>query len=271
VHLALPQLTIVEPGAAPVEGAVLQRWFDHAGYLVAEGGRREHGWWMHWPHLATFSFGDDGGVEAVPIVPSLEAAIEDVFRRGVIPVVLLARGFEALHAGGVLSNRGVVALCATSGTGKSTLAAALGARGLPHVADDTVLYAIEGGRPAAFPLPFEPRLDAAASAAVTRSLAWSLVSPGSRPLQSAYHLVRDDTLDPRRPRFEPVEGRGRFERLLRHALPFEMGGAERSRAFIDALLACSREVHVWDCRFAPDLAALPDLADAVARHIGDHA
>ena len=249
---------------------MLQRWFDHAGHLVAEGGRREHGWWMHWPHLATFSFGDHDGVDAVPAGPGLNPAIADVFRRGVTPVVLLARGYEALHAGGVLGPSGVAALCATSGTGKSTLAAALAVRGLPHFADDTVLYRIDDRRPIAFPLPFEPRLDAAASAAVTRPTEGPVTS-GSRPLRAVLHLVRDESLDPLAPRFEPVEGRGRFERLLRHALPFEMGGAERSRAFIDALLACSREVQVWDCRFAPDLTALPALADAVAAHIAEQA
>ncbi len=102
----------------------MQRWLDHEGRLVATGGRRRGSWWMHWRGLATFRFGETGGV--VPSRPGeLPRASCDIFIRGVVPVVILARGLEGLHAGAILEPGGVIGLCATSGTGKSTIALAV--------------------------------------------------------------------------------------------------------------------------------------------------
>ena len=58
----------------------------------------------------------------------------------------------------------------------------------------------------------------------------------------------------------------RFEVLLTHAHPFEMGSEDRRRAFIENLMTLARTVDVCECRFAPDLAALPSLADSIRRH-----
>ena len=51
---------------------------------------------------------------------------------------VLRRGWEALHASAVLSPQGVVAFCAGSGTGKSTIARGLSERGYQLCADDAV-------------------------------------------------------------------------------------------------------------------------------------
>ena len=90
--------------ALPVVEPVRQRWLDVNGTLVATGGATLDGWWMNWPYLATYIFGREGDVLAYPASGSNPENITDSFVRGVLPVVLLAREYEALHASAVSSH-----------------------------------------------------------------------------------------------------------------------------------------------------------------------
>jgi hypothetical protein len=251
-------------------GDVLQQWVDAEGRVVASGGRSAPGWWMHWPGLGTYHFAPDGPVRAVPVSAGLDAALADTFVRGVAPVVMLARGHEALHASAVSGPHGVVAFCAESGTGKSTLALAVGAAGLTHWADDTVVYRVAAGEPVAIRMPCPVRVDEGARAAIDRVSVES--DPAAeRPLWRIYHLARDTSLDPRRPAFATVPALERFGRLLSHAHPFDLADESRRRRFLESLLAVSAFVHVYECRFAPSLEALPALARAVRAHLEETA
>ena len=62
----------------------------------------------------------------------------------ILPNVAIAHDYEALHASAVLTDLGVVAVAAPSGTGKSTLARELERLGWPLVADDTVVLGRAG-------------------------------------------------------------------------------------------------------------------------------
>ncbi len=224
---------------------------------------------MEWPELATFWFGPTGPVRATTTRRATDSRIHDIFVRGVTPVVLVMRGDEALHASAVLCESGsVVALCAVSGTGKSTMAYAMAAAGARHFADDTVLYRLEDDRPLAIRLPFPVRIDENARTAVGRTgddwLAWRGVE--ARPLERVYQLVRDERVPPRAPSFRAVDAVSRFEVLLSHAHPVEMGGAARQRTFVEHVMGLARRVEVWECRFTPSLDALPDMAARVLDH-----
>src|SRR3954453_4998800 len=263
----LPALDI---GAARAPGSrdfgrVLQTWHDGEGRVVAHGGHDRGSWGMDWPGLGLFTFGPDGPVPVLPVVAGLDDRLRDSFTRGVIPVVLLSRGFEALHASAVNGPNGVVAICAASGTGKSTLALALAAEGLSHWADDTVVYHLAAGDVLSLQLPCVPRIADTPRDPAGKASA----SPAGcvRPVTRIYHLVRDECGDPRRPVFTPIHAEARFERLLAHAHPFDMGPEARRRAFITSLLDVSRTVDSWECRFAPALEELPSLARAVRIHI----
>jgi len=281
--LCIPDLDIAPHGADPgvwPPGAVMQRWLDNDGRLVATGGRLRGCWWMHWRGLATFWFEEDGAVRAEPAQGAIESQLRDIFVRGVVPVVMLARGFEGLHAGALLEPGGVIGLCANSGTGKSTIALALAASGAGvgrqhdrragrHFADDTLVYRVTDGKPIASRLPFPVRVDASARAALGERPVLRLPPPSlpnEAPIHRIYHLVRDQELDPVRPAFVPVPAARRFEVLLTHAHPFDMGSEDRRRAFIENLMTLARTVDVCECRFAPDLAALPSLAESIRRH-----
>lgn len=249
-------------------GVVLQQWSDGDGRLIATGGRDSGNWWMHWAGLATFWFGESGDVIAQPAPSAASSELDDIFRRGVLPVVLLARGYEALHASAAMHPGGVLAFCGTSGTGKSTLALALSAQGLNHFADDTVVYSWSQGVPVAHRLPFPVRVSdrARRAAQVGRPAAADSLPPPGASLHRIYHLVRDASRDPVLPQFVLVPEAMRFERLLAHSHPFELGTAERRRAFFENLMLLAREVEVWECRFAPSLAALPALSSKIREH-----
>src|SRR5829696_203522 len=59
---------------------------------------------------------------------------------------------ETLHASAVVAPAGVVAFCARSATGKSTLAASLHRRGYDLWADDAVVWTPAGSRSLTFPV-----------------------------------------------------------------------------------------------------------------------
>jgi hypothetical protein len=283
----VPSLAIERsrPGSDVRPGGVLQQWHDNDGRLIAVGGRDADGWWMQWPGLATFRFGDSGDVRVETHRPGRDLEVQDVFARGVVPVVLLARGFEALHASAVQDDSGIIGLCGTSGTGKSTLAFALASEGLQHFADDTLLYSVLGGSAIGSRIPFPVRVDRPARDAAGRgpvpvgdkSFMSSdlrgfrncdprLQAVSSAPVRLIYLLRRDSTLDPRTPRFSTVPPARRFEALLAHAHPFDMGEPERRAAFLASVLALARTTTLCECSFAPALEELPTLAAVIRQH-----
>lgn len=69
----------------------------------------------------------------------------------VLPVVAIARGYEALHAAAVRTAAGVVAIVGASGAGKSTLAAELVGRGHELFGDDVLVVGHNREGVVAFP------------------------------------------------------------------------------------------------------------------------
>jgi hypothetical protein len=256
----------------PLGGPVRQRWLDVDGALVATGGADRERWWMHWPSLGTYVFGTDGPVVAYPTPGSSHAALHDSFTRGVIPVVMLARGCEALHASAVDTGSGVVAFCARSGTGKSSLALALTLQGARLWADDTVVLQWAEDRVESMALPFPVRVDHHVREMLGRPADVRLADPGARqPLRQVYFLTRDVTIDPGRPELAPVRGGSRFERLLAHAHPFELATDARRRVMVERLLRIAAAVPLYELRFAPSLEHLPLLAQSVSAHLSGKA
>lgn len=95
----------------------------------------------------------DAGRARLGCAPSDPAGVawRRVLLTRVLPNVGIAHGYEALHAGAVSTDRGVVAIAAPSGTGKSTLVLELIRRGWPLFADDTVVLGRRGDAHPAVP------------------------------------------------------------------------------------------------------------------------
>jgi hypothetical protein len=119
-----------------------------------------------------FGYGDesryllDAAAERLLCAPAEPASLgwQRVLLSRVLPVVAIARGYEALHAAAVQTPAGVVAIVGASGAGKSTLAAELVRRGHLLVGDDVLVVGRGEDGVLAFPggahLSLEPGAEA---------------------------------------------------------------------------------------------------------------
>jgi hypothetical protein len=105
----------------------------------------------------------------------------------VLPVVAIARGYEALHAAAVQMPAGIVAVVGASGTGKSTLAAELVRRGHGLIGDDVLVVGRAADGVVAFPggahLSLAPGSDEDLDAEVIGELGgklWAIVGEPAR-------------------------------------------------------------------------------------------
>lgn len=95
-----------------------------------------------------FGYGDesryllDAAAERLLCAPADPSSLawQRVLLSRVLPVVAIARGYEALHAAAVQTPAGVVAIVGASGAGKSTLAAELVRRGHRLLDDDVLVF-----------------------------------------------------------------------------------------------------------------------------------
>jgi hypothetical protein len=271
-NVRIPTLRIAQPAEAILLEArpwgVRQEWRDPYGTLIASGSVADDGCRMHWPTVGTFVFDHSAGDVLVHPRPGVNRHdVDDTFVRGVLPIVFLAGEYEGLHASGVEIGGRVFAFCATSGTGKSTLSAAVARQVGTHWADDTVVWTLAGDTSFTVALPFPSRLDAAA---------WNAVSalcdnvqhstPGTTATLAALYVV--SRVDSGRPvveieRMPPAAG---FKRVLAHSLPFDLSDRDRPRRTLDRLLRLAAQLPVFELRFQPGFEYLPAIAARVAQH-----
>jgi hypothetical protein len=136
-----------------------QTWLDRNGKICAYTYKAGDFYWMYWPGTAIFRFGEHGEqVDYFPEGLQNNEQIVDLFWRSVAPIILQARGKEALHASAVKTGTGIAAFCGISGTGKSTLAYGLMKRGFGLWTDDALVFHFGSLAVNAIPLPSSLRL-----------------------------------------------------------------------------------------------------------------
>jgi hypothetical protein len=109
----------------------------------------------------------DAGVGTIDASPSGEPEdLEDRLLNALIPLLLIERGELVLHGSAVMTKAGAIVVSGPSGRGKSTLGAALSARGLPVLAEDAVAVSVSDGKARLWPGPTGVRLDPSTSAAL---------------------------------------------------------------------------------------------------------
>lgn len=274
--LNLPSL-VIAPGEVPSSGGQIDEldaevWRDNMGaicaYATGSGGHHE----MVLPGLARFSFDERAAVVRALADPSVdEGTVRDAFYRCVLPMALHVAGAEALHASAVRAAAGVVALCAVSETGKSTLAYGLSQRGYDLWADDVVVFDTEADPPAAFPTPFRLRLHSASAAMLGQATGGDGVGQAlamrrdPAPLAAIYVLERDSAGPPLV--IEPLSPVHAFSALLSHAYCYSLRDRERKRRMLGHYLELTQRVPVCRLRFQPGLERLPALLDRLERLI----
>ena len=271
------RLEVAEPGRADRLPSSAARP-DHVWRGVDEGifayGYRDGArWWMRWPAVGTFLIRADSPVVTVSAEPGVErGVIDDAFDRGVRPIALIQREFEVLHASAVATPRGVVALCAVSGTGKSTLAAALAGAGLERWADDFVaLHVTDEGAWCPY-LPSRTRLDAPAAAAVAALSSPRLHPDGRSPrpgacLQAVLILRRDPALPGSLAVGSPLLPSQAFTALLPHGHDSPLADDDRMRRSLERYLDVAASVPVIEVCLRPGLSRLPEVAGKLANFL----
>jgi hypothetical protein len=234
-------------------------WRDGDEAVVAYGGTLEDGRWMTVLGVGSFVFaGLDTAVVGYPDSGAPDELVEDAYRRTVLPLALQALGREVLHASAVLGPDGVIALCAVSGTGKSTIAYALSQRGYHLWSDDAVQFSIEGAGVEAIPLPFTLRLkhDSAEFFGSVEPMSVAQSSPDR--LDAIYVLERAPAETVRQ--LDPVDA---FPAVLTHAYCFDLGDTERKRRMMDMYLRLAVQVPTFHVGVPKGLDHVETVVDSI--------
>ena len=277
--LTMAGANVIAPPMPDLTDPSVQVWRDYDGTVCAYGHTVGGDHWMHVPGVGSFRFTSRADeVTAIAQPAALTDVIVDVYRRSVLPMALQALGQEVLHASAVLTPAGVVALCAESGTGKSTTAFGLGLRGHALWADDAVAFEVAERSILALPLPFEMRLLAEAAsffdhhrvAAVPASGREIAERPRSGPAPLAALCVLKRTPGGPEGRGLEVVRRsavGAFLAVLPHAYCFSLHDLDRKRRMMEQYLDLTARVPVFEVRFQAGLDALEAVLDGIEREV----
>jgi hypothetical protein len=241
------------------------------GKPVAYGHRVDGVHWLHLPAFGSFRFAAEGNIGAIPNT-AVSQVFADAYRRVVLPLVMQSRGWEVLHASGAVFPAGVVAFCGVSGTGKSTTATGLGARGYPVWADDVVPIEIADGRAHALSVPFRVRLLPDAISFFANDCACAAAQESfdatAAPLAAICLLERRRERGPiRPPDVDRITSAEALSEILIHAYFFSPKDSPRNRVMIENYLELCAAVPILRVRFTPGLVSLPGTLDAIEQAV----
>jgi hypothetical protein len=250
-----------DPGA---DGAEAELWRDVHGTVCAKSSFHDGFAWIEVPGVGVFRL-NSGSAKclAFPEFNVSREAVADAHTRIALPIGLSYCGYESLHASAVLTDGGVVGFCASSGTGKSTLAAAFCRAGYVAFADDALTLAIgeESPQIAAVCLPFSLRLLEGSPLLHSRIIRETVGA--RRPLAALFLLERRPLANgtPKAVRLRPGDA---LAGLLPHAYRLSLGGdSQRRQMILGRYLDVVSRVPVYKLCFASDLPSLPRLVQVV--------
>jgi hypothetical protein len=265
-------------------------WRDNRGLACAYGQVAGGQPWMRVVGIGDFRIDPGGCAVAVPDAGVLRADVIDVYYRNVLPMALQLGGHEVLHASAVVAPQGVLALCAVSETGKSTLAYAMSRRGHELFADDAVVLDAAGPCPTLARVPFALRLRKASAdhfGEPSRELvrvsgphrSWAGEEPrlaaicvlerfgGDRPANGPVSLADSAS---QLAKVERLAQAAAFPAVLPHAYCFSLGDQERKRRMMRNYLSLVRLVPVLRLRFRPGLGHLSEILEILETALAEH-
>jgi hypothetical protein len=232
------------------------------------------GYLVRVPALVDFLIDDAGrSVRVVRTADTSDDTLRHLLLDLILPLVMTHRGELVLHASGALVGSGAFLFIARSGAGKSTIAAALAARGARVVADDAIAVRRDGDELVAIGAYSGLRLwpDGPSPAAKRR------IGPGDSSIPfagtpvrvagiyvlepSASHAICVDRLPPR----ESVMA------LVANSYVLDCDDPERLERQLDRAIACGRAVPIRRLAFPHDADRLEELCQAVLGERGHSA
>ena len=247
---------------------------DHDGRVCAYTRADDGKGCVYVPGLASYQFSNgEQFVEALPEGDASANAIAEAFHRVALPMALHSGGYEVLHASAVSNARGVHVLCGASQSGKSTIAHALGSRGLEIWADDAVAFRADDGVITAVPLPFALRLRAEAADF------FGVPADVERDASGKFEVLRQQAIGPR-----PVASVSLLERgqdsiiarlsspeslpaVLYHAFYFSLDDPSVRRRMSTQFVELIASVPVFRVSLSPKLDAMAGLLDEFQQRV----
>jgi hypothetical protein len=137
-ELALPELLLATRNTLPDilvhVGETISPPQDQEGWHVLSSKKAL----LHWHKVGTLTITDGTSIVVNPVANVEARLLRNVVITTGMNMILYQRGYFLMHASVVEVAGRAVAFCGASGWGKSTLAAAMGARGHALVADDVL-------------------------------------------------------------------------------------------------------------------------------------
>jgi len=234
--------------------------------------------WLHVLGVASFKLDlAENIVVAAPWEGASEEIIVEEFQNTVWPTMLQLQGLGVLHGSAVDSPCGVVAFCARSEGGKSTLAHALSRRGYAHWADEAVVLDVLPDSVRVQPLAFSVRLRYASAVYFGYSeqeLMLGRVRYDVQPKEPAAPLRAICLLEPTRTlpggkivSIESLAPATALAGTLEHALYFNLQDRLRKRRMMQQYLNLIAQVAVFRVRFRLGLEWLPSIVDRLEKRI----
>ena len=265
-----------EPRSVGVEratqgGTLVQTWRDLSDAVCAYGYAGPEWWAMELPRVGTFRLDlAEPRVIRVFVRPGVSSTqLNDLYRRSVLPLLLQALGYETLHASAVRGSRGALAFCGERGAGKSTVAYALGTRGLAQHADDTLALTIERAI-TTLPLPFSPRLRPASADYFSHTPSGDPMDASNddpAPLSAIFILRPTERASGPEVIHQPPARA--LQAVLAHAHCFEPENRNARLRLLRNYLEISTRVPTYVIRYQPGLERLEALLDAVLSMAGE--
>jgi hypothetical protein len=257
------------PVPRPGDADAINVWRDDRGAVFAEAFRDAGRYRLDWRGIGTLAFDAGPRVDFWPATDVAAAEAVDRFVRIAQPVVLQALGYETLHASAVQLPAGIAAFCGPSGTGKSTLAYALGRRaGIEQVADDAVVLTFGDAGISAAPLPFRSRLRPSAQTFFDRAEAHAVDPASATPvlLVAVFILSQPDT-QTSAIEITRIAPSSAFAAVLTHAHCFDERDPAATTRIIQHYLDVVARVPIFQLAYVPNFARLDELADVVCETV----
>jgi hypothetical protein len=270
--------TNLMPAFPDIHDSAVEVWQDRDGKACAYGYVVDSKYWMYFPQLASYSFTLNADeVVAFPEGNAQLTAVWDTYYRSVLPIALQVFGREALHASAVQTQFGVVAFCAVSETGKSTIAYGLKQRGYPLWADDAVVLDFKQHDAFAIPLPFSLRLRWN-SAKYFQHCSHNFEQPAGSfhpPSSTAVLPIAAICILEQQPSFIASQAI-KIQRLsplkavpliLAHAYCFNLKEVGRKRKMVENYCQLAANIPIFTVQFATGLENLPQILTEIERQI----
>lgn len=278
VYCRSSMFRLVVEGASPAADAgsaeVVIR--DRDGAACAYGWHTSGDYWLRFPAVGTFRLRLEDREVAVVEGDGLSQSVLDAYYSAVLPLAYHLVGFEALHASAVLTSGGVVALCASSETGKSTLAYGLSRRGNLLWTDDVLVFEIGSGQgvachPVPFTLHLRPQTQAHYRVRPEETTRLRSAEDNSRlaPFAALLLIEREERSDQPPLESERLPLSKALPAVLPHAFRFTLNDPERKRRMMQSYLDLVARVPVVRVGFVPGFEQLPRVLDGLEEAIRD--